>query len=535
MSLQSLMRPYASPRPGGSLIPRFVLILVALLLVPAAQAAPVQGRLDAARGLELRGDVEVASEDGALDLSAAVLAGAPLALRFAEGEVERATYETRGVEGVWDDAPRRLPPERAPLRNATLSNFACETRDCVVLLFALEGRVGLRGEPSAPLQWAGDAWRRCGRFCGGDFAWEAPPGSLALEAGEDGAAVAEGAVGLFLRDASADLVQDGRVTRLEAKNATRPIVGGPLGAAYEGRSTFVVVRGDLSGLALPPGAPATLHARSALATVRGAFSSPSATGVLTFRGNQTRFEDAPLDVAGNVTLALEADAAPLAVALAPLGTRGPFEGDASRVQVGALVMKAPRVQGAAAVVALGGALALVLLLATRLALPLFSRIARADVLANANRARILAALREAPGSTRAQLARRLGLSQPVVAHHVRTLEAHRFAASRGTGRARGYFAVEDAPDAAAFAARSVLRDPTRRLVARYVAGDPQTQRLLVERTGLSQRLVSYHLARLERQGLVRVVGARPCRYVATDALRKALGASDAVSLLPPER
>ena len=513
-------------------IPRSGLALVlAFLLLPLGHAAasPVHGSLEAARDLALRGQAEVTSSSGALDLSAAVLAGAPLNLRLLDGHAERTTYETRGVAGVWDDSPRRLPPERAALRDATLSNFTCAARDCVVLLFATEGRVGLRGEPQGALALEEDAWRRCGWFCGaaGDFAWAAPAGSLRLAAGEDvadAALVAEGRVGLLLRDATVEVAQDGRKRVLAATRESRPLAGGPVAAAYEGTASFVVAEGQAAGIVLPPGAPATLRAPASLVALEGAFSSPSAAGHVTFRGSTTRFDGEPVEVVGNVTLSLgPADPAlPLAGARDP---GGPFEGDASRVRVGSVVAAEPAPGNAAAVATLAGTLALLALLASRLALPLYSRIAPGDVLENGNRKRVFGALRDQPGATRADLARRLALSAPVVQHHLRMLEAHRFVASRRDGRARRFFVSGDAPDAGTFLSRAALRDPSRGRVARAVAEGARTQRDLVARTGFSQRLVSYHLARLARLGLVRAEGAQPQRYLPTEPLLAALAAA----------
>lgn len=151
---------------------------------------------------------------------------------------------------------------------------------------------------------------------------------------------------------------------------------------------------------------------------------------------------------------------------------------------------------------------------------LFTRIAPSDVLANANRSLVHAALAAAPGSSVAELARATGLSRIVVQHHLRMLSACKLVLAAERERGASYYV------AGALATRqeahilALLRDSSRLRIVSALEAWPEglTQRDLVERTGLSQRLVSHHASRLEAAGALRRVGANPCRYVRADAL-----------------
>jgi predicted transcriptional regulator len=114
------------------------------------------------------------------------------------------------------------------------------------------------------------------------------------------------------------------------------------------------------------------------------------------------------------------------------------------------------------------------------------------------------------------MSREMGVGRGVLQHHLRILETHRLVVARAVGRVRTYYPSGGPPDAETARVDAALKDATRARVLREIRASPQglTQRELVERTGLSQRLVSYHLARLLAVGLVQGREGRPRRFAA---------------------
>jgi predicted transcriptional regulator len=113
----------------------------------------------------------------------------------------------------------------------------------------------------------------------------------------------------------------------------------------------------------------------------------------------------------------------------------------------------------------------------------------------------------------------VGLSRVLVRHHLRMLEAHRLVRATVWRRRRTYALA----GAGSGLAACELKDETRRRVASAVAHfGGATQKDLARALGLSQRLVSYHLARLGDSALVRAEGRNPRVYVGTPALAHAL-------------
>jgi predicted transcriptional regulator len=130
------------------------------------------------------------------------------------------------------------------------------------------------------------------------------------------------------------------------------------------------------------------------------------------------------------------------------------------------------------------------------------------------------AIRARPVRTVAELTRDTALNEIVVRHHVRMLEQHRLVARRPMGRFRAYVAVDGS---AGPLPPEALRDETRRAIAQLLAESPLplTQKSIAQRCGVSTRLVSYHLARLERDGLAAGNGTTPRLYRAAGALAPA--------------
>ncbi|HWH08191.1 MAG TPA: winged helix-turn-helix transcriptional regulator, partial [Candidatus Thermoplasmatota archaeon] len=169
----------------------------------------------------------------------------------------------------------------------------------------------------------------------------------------------------------------------------------------------------------------------------------------------------------------------------------------------------------------GGVLALLALalLGRLVVAPLYHRLGPSDVLANANRRRIYEAVRARPGASVVELVAAVGLSRILVRHHLKMLEAHKLVRATVWRRRRTYAVAGSEAGRAA----CELKDATRRRVAAALArAGRATQKQLAQELGISQRLVSYHLARLEASALVRAEGKAPRTYVATDVLVLAL-------------
>ena len=511
------------------------LALLTLLVAPVAAAAPLHADLRVAEAPALRGEVEAWAATGVLDLAPALRDGAGLRILADGAEGTRAWVETTRAEplGTFETDDEN---ESFAWGAGALEALRCGP-DCVAVLVAEgAGRVGVTGEGALRVGWTREPAAYCAlascRNVPPARAVPVPAGTLVARTGEgpgalpEGRPAASGDVLLILRDAAAEwAAADGRRVRVDALHRTEPLVGD----ASRTTQAFVVAR--LRGVAVEadPGAPAALHAAALSLRVRGAFSSPSVEGVVTFEGNETRLDGEPFDAAGDLAFEARALAATPIVAEDDSRTRGELSGDASSLRAGARVAQAPPRAAAPLGVAAGLAgLAVLAWLAARAALPLYSRIPRARVLANPNRARIYARLLERPGETVPDLVRATGLAPVVVRHHLRILERHALVTRRADGRRRRYHRLDAAPSPQDVLRRSVLADATRRAVAEALAASPEgaTQRDLVERLGLSQRLVSYHLARLEEAGLAWGAEGTPRRYAASDVAR-ALLAGDA--------
>jgi DNA-binding transcriptional ArsR family regulator len=260
--------------------------------------------------------------------------------------------------------------------------------------------------------------------------------------------------------------------------------------------------------------------------VDGRLLAAAARGVLVVDGDHRELAGESLRIEGALSGDFKAAPGLLPAAVAAPPTKGEFSGDASLVSVGGTTIV--REPGARALVGAGVIAGLALfglafLKSVGLA-PFYTRIDRATVLRNPNRASVLEAVKSEPSITAAGLMRRVGLSEVVVRHHLRMLEAHRHVVSRRRGRSVGYFPADGPLASQHHDAAMTLRDRTRRDVATLLALAPLplTQKEIAHRMGHSQRLVSYHLVRLEASGLVIGEGTMPRRYRAAQTLGRVL-------------
>ena len=153
---------------------------------------------------------------------------------------------------------------------------------------------------------------------------------------------------------------------------------------------------------------------------------------------------------------------------------------------------------------------------------LYSRLARAGILDQDTRGRVHARVLAAPGSSLISIARDLGLGATTTRHHVTVLRKHGLVRAQRVGRETLVFPIAAPEGPLALAA--LVRGAARRKVALALVSGAGTQRAIQDATGLSQRLVSYHLERLRAAGLAQDAGGWPRTYAATQALRAALPA-----------
>ena len=145
--------------------------------------------------------------------------------------------------------------------------------------------------------------------------------------------------------------------------------------------------------------------------------------------------------------------------------------------------------------------------------PLYTRIAAGDALSHATRARLHALIAAHPGATRRALSESLGVHPETLAHHLEILTSLGLVRAIRQGREVVY--TLGAP----LSEPPILRAAPRRELARLLRGAPRSQAELAALTGLSQRLVAYHLARIG--ALLEHDGGRPRQYrLKPDAARE---------------
>lgn len=140
-----------------------------------------------------------------------------------------------------------------------------------------------------------------------------------------------------------------------------------------------------------------------------------------------------------------------------------------------------------------------------LVVPLFTRITHDAALSHETRSRLHEHLRRHPASSRRELCGALRVHPMTLLHHLEVLVSLGVITSRREGREVLYW-VGSAPPREPL----TLRVAPRREIARALAERPHTQAELSARTGLSQRLVAYHLARMGT--LLETDRGRPRRY-----------------------
>jgi predicted transcriptional regulator len=519
---------------------RSFLLVVALLAVAsgAVASAPLSGELRADPPLRLEGDVRVSAASAVLDLAPDVGADPPrVSWDRAWGYSvdlmlnETAVVPTQSGAPVANDSidwgPGSFLPDRCAPHCLVLA--LAEGNGTLALQGAAEGPLGLTAAPqdfgamnTTRSQQSPDA-----------FGLRVPEGRLWAGAGapfQRAQPNATGEIHLVLSQVDGILTTQEGSRRLETasyEEPYRPVAMGPaLGRTIHDRFVYLTLEG--ARIDAGPGSAARLFAPAADLRVGGVLSATVLHGWMSAGGAREELAHEPLVVEGALRLVA---ASPDPALAAEPGVRLTLGGEADRVVTHGLVIET---QGGARLARAGVAAALLALLAALAALAyrhgilwsLYSRLRAEDILANANRARILATVRAEPGLHVTALRRRVSLSEAVVRHHLNVLRAHGWVVLQKDGRARRVFAVEARQALEEHGARRLQGAGGRSLVARALCAERRglTQRELMARTGLAQRLVSYHLARMVDEGAVERAPGRPQRYAASEALLRAAGA-----------
>lgn len=519
-------------------------VMIVLAGAGTATAARVEGALALLPTANVRGDLTIVAEEGGFDLSRVLLEAQPVNLTWKEARGFFVT-DVRQYVGPTGTFVGGLPGQEGTTREDVqfgeggFANLTCAD-SCKAFLFAWEGgpaTLELRGRADGPWRevaqdtsyWVG--WAEPGvedAFYYGvpagwhNFSATAAPDATAL----DGMSVAaHGRLGIILWNVTGERLSAAGSERFETGTRAEPTTG-PGGVVTGSRSVnrFLVLEMADASLSLAPGAPVVAHVPSAQARFDGSLAAAAAHGELRVDGQRVEARGESVRIDGALDLALafvprsEIQGSPLATRALEAG----IEGEASQVLVGDAVV-ARDSSRAAGIAAGAGLLALLALVWAYLkwgGIQLYTRIEAVTVLQNPNRRRIYDHLCASPGRSIAEIVRETGISQVVVRHHLRMLEVHAYVVQRGRGKLKVYFPNDGRLGQAAASGWIALKDDTRRAIAGCIARSsaPLSQKEIAEATGVSQRLVSYHLAKLEAEGLVRLEGSMPRRYVADPRL-----------------
>lgn len=153
-------------------------------------------------------------------------------------------------------------------------------------------------------------------------------------------------------------------------------------------------------------------------------------------------------------------------------------------------------------------------------LPLFSRIEKDDLLDHPLRSEIYEAIKASPGIHISQLARTVDAGWGTTIHHLRKLKDEDMVAVRTVNNQKCYFVNGNGLGRDSWAAVSALKNETARKIAQFVHANPLIAVTeLSKRLGISASLVSHHVAKLSRAGVLEKV--RDGRFIRLTITEKA--------------
>lgn len=514
-------------------------VLASLLALPiptVAAASPVEARFQAER-VDLRGDMRLEAREGVLNLTPAVEDGHRVSVAWTRATAYRIEQNRTfaappgGVVGEVSTADAAAPwNDTFELGAGRILLGSCRASLCTAVLVPDGGAFSLEGaaDDHSLLEADDPVWARQPEPAPDSFFADRRAGWLEWRSDTDRlrSGAVRGDATLFVRDIDTAIV--------DAKGNTKPLdvtarTDTPGGVSSLRRETlrFAVLHLEDATLEAASGAPLVLTAPAATVDLAGMLLAERAEGYVSVDGRASRIEDATLHMEGAFRLTVTA-AGGGAILAGPRVATMHATGTADLVAVSSrILVETPPGSPDPAVVAGASLLGILFAaLARRIVVVLlYSKVPRALVLRNENRARIYDLVAGHGGISVGEIGAQAGLARMVVRHHLAMLEAHRLVACRKRNGRRYYFLVRDVANPRTSEMQLALKDETRRRLALAVAtaASGLTQRDLEATTGLSQRLLSYHLARLESVGLVRVVHGRPKLYSAAPEMTDVLG------------
>lgn len=156
--------------------------------------------------------------------------------------------------------------------------------------------------------------------------------------------------------------------------------------------------------------------------------------------------------------------------------------------------------------------------------PLFSRIAKDDILEHPLRAEIFDAIKASPGIHISALARTVDAGWGTTIHHLRKLQEKELVAVRMVNNQKCYFQNGGDVSRSAWTQLPELKNATANRIAQYILNRPLSPVTSVsDELGLSPSLVSHHVRKLERAGVVeKIRDGRFVKLAVTDAARTSL-------------
>lgn len=202
---------------------------------------------------------------------------------------------------------------------------------------------------------------------------------------------------------------------------------------------------------------------------------------------------------------LPQDPAPTAMRFDPVGpTHGPADAQAPLPRATPAPAPAPPGEPDAPPTTSGraGAARAAALAVLVVALAMYHRLTREEVHGQDTRVRILGALAGTPGLSVAQLARALALDATTVSYHLRLLVRERAVGTTGEARRAVYFPAGVTPAAAR--SRAATTGAAGRVLGAVRATPGARKTELARALAIARATLAWHLARLERAGLVRL-------------------------------
>ncbi|HUR67656.1 MAG TPA: winged helix-turn-helix transcriptional regulator [Candidatus Thermoplasmatota archaeon] len=138
-----------------------------------------------------------------------------------------------------------------------------------------------------------------------------------------------------------------------------------------------------------------------------------------------------------------------------------------------------------------------------LLLPLYSRLAKSDMLGNKVRASVFEHVKANPGAHPSAIAETLGLGWGTVVYHLARLEESSLLTTRTAHNRKCYFVVGgELSQEERTAVAAMATDKARLIVDALRATPGVSQKTLAEQLGMSQALASWHVKRLIQSGVL---------------------------------